>query len=68
VTDENGSPRRRSLLLAWSPYGYHLHELDGDPPEVGAEFDHEGQRLLVIKVAGSPLPGDHRRCAYTVGA
>jgi hypothetical protein len=68
VTDENGSAVRRSLLLAWSPQGYHLHELDGDPPELGAELEHDGRRLLVVKVGASPLPGDRRRCAYTVGA
>lgn len=68
VTDDNGSPTPRSLLLAWSPSGYHLHELDGDPPDVGTELERDGHRLLVIKVGTSPLPGDRRRCAYTVGA
>jgi len=68
MSDENGSPARRSLLFAWSPAGYHVHELDGDPPEVGSELAHEGRRLLVIKIGSSPFPGDGRRCAYTVGA
>jgi len=68
VSDGTRRFGRRSLLFAWSPAGYHLRELDGDPPEVGGELFEDGHRLLVVKVGSSPLPGDRRRCAYTVGA
>jgi hypothetical protein len=68
VPDENGAEPVRSLLFAWSPSGYRLRELDGDPPEVGSELDDDGHRILVDKVGPSPLPGDRRRCAYSVGA
>jgi len=68
VAEGNGSPPRQTLLFAWSPAGYRLRELDGDPPAVGAELVEDGRRLLVVKVGSSPLPGDRRRCVYTVGA
>ena len=41
-----------------------LRERDGEPPEPGEELEEDGRRYVVIKVAGSPLPGDARRCAY----
>jgi hypothetical protein len=68
MIEENGTRPRQWLLYAWSPTGYHLREFDGDPPEVGAELEEGGHRLVVVKVAGSPLPGDRRRCAYSMGA
>jgi hypothetical protein len=68
VSDESGTPGARSLLFAWSPQGYHLRELDGEPPEVGTELADDGHRLLIVKIGASPLPGDRRRCAYSVGA
>jgi hypothetical protein len=68
VPDENGAESVRSLLFAWSPAGYRLRELDGAAPEVGTELDDDGHRLLIVKVGPSPLPGDRRRCAYSVGA
>jgi hypothetical protein len=67
VDDKNGQ-HGRSLLFAWSPAGYRLRELDGDPPEVGSELVDDGHRILIVKVGPSPLPGDRRRCAYSVGA
>ena len=63
----NGTVVRRSLLFAWSPRGYRLRELEGDPPRVGSELEDDGQLLTVIKVGPSPLPGDERLCAYTIG-
>jgi hypothetical protein len=66
--EENGTQPRRSLLFAWSPQGYRLRELAGEPPEVGSELEDDGHRLLIVKVGASPLPGDRRRCAYSVGA
>jgi len=65
---ENGSPARGYLLFAWSPDGYALVERDGDVPRVGAEVQDDGYVLSVVKVGPSPLPGDTRRCAYTVGS
>jgi hypothetical protein len=52
------------LLFVWKPSGYELRERDGDPPETGSELEEDGTRMVVAKVAPSPLPGDERRCAY----
>jgi hypothetical protein len=53
------------LLFVWSPAGYTLRELDGDPPQVGDELE-EGT-LVVNKIGASPLPGDERTCVFTAG-
>ena len=58
---ENG---RKHLLFIWTASGYELREADGEPPAVGSEIDANDQRLLVTKVAPSPLPNDDRTCAY----
>ncbi|HVC87895.1 MAG TPA: hypothetical protein VNC40_10780 [Gaiellaceae bacterium] len=55
------------LLFVWSPAGYSLREVPGDPPELGHEFDEDEHRLVVSKVGASPLPGDSRRCVFAVG-
>ena len=55
------------VVLLWSPSGYSLQEAHGDPPRVGEELEHGGKRLVVSKLGASPLPGDTRPCAYTVG-
>ncbi len=68
MAEENGSRGRVWLLFAWSPTGYQLREFDGEPPEPGSELDLDGHMLEIVKVAGSPLPGDPRRCAYSAGA
>jgi len=52
------------LLFVWKTSGYELLEQEGEPPAVGSEVDLSGQSLRVTKVAPSPLPGDHRACAY----
>ncbi len=52
------------LLFVWRTSGYELREQPGDAPAVGAEVEHDGERLRVTKVALSPLPGDKRACAY----
>jgi hypothetical protein len=52
------------LLFVWSPSGYELREREGDPPAVGDEVEENETRMIVTKVAPSPLPGDGRRCAY----
>jgi len=55
------------VLFVWSPAGYTLRELDGDAPHVGDELEDGGHVLVVSKVGVSPLPGDSRACAYSVG-
>jgi hypothetical protein len=56
------------LLFVWSPAGYTLRELEGDPPQVGHEFDEGELKLVVNKIGASPLPGDTRSCVFSVGA
>jgi hypothetical protein len=62
--EDNGSRPRGYLLFVWSPTGYTLRELDGEPPTVGAEVE-EG--LVVAKVGSSPYPRDSRVCVYSMG-
>lgn len=52
------------LVFLWRPSGYELVEREGDPPSVGDVVDEDGSRMTVVKVGGSPLPGDSRPCAY----
>jgi len=55
------------LLFVWSPAGYDLREMEGEPPQLGHEFE-EGERTLVVsKIGASPLPGDTRACVFSVG-
>jgi hypothetical protein len=56
------------LLFVWKPSGYELREADGEVPSVGSEIEQDDQKLLVTKVAPSPLPGDDRPCAYLQAA
>jgi hypothetical protein len=68
MAEGNGSNgRHQHLLFVWTPTGYLLREVDGDAPEVGHRLQGDGRRLVVNKVGPSPLPGDRRPCAYTVG-
>jgi len=62
MTDGNGY-----LLFVWSPAGYSLREMQGDPPELGHEFEEGERQLVVNKIGASPLPGDTRRCVLSVG-
>jgi hypothetical protein len=55
------------LLFLWSPAGYSLVERDGDMPPVGAELEENGHTVVVNKIGVSPLPGDTRPCAFSVG-
>ena len=55
---------RRHLLFVWKASGYELREQDGEPPAVGSEVECDGETMRVAKIAPSPLPGDHRQCAY----
>ena len=52
------------LLFVWKPSGYELREREGDPPAVGDALEEDETRMIVTKVAPSPLPADERRCAY----
>ena len=55
----------KHLLFVSKPTGYELREGDGELPAVGAVVEVEGVgRMVVTRVAPSPLPGDDRRCAY----
>ena len=55
----------KHLLFVSKPTGYELREGDGDAPAVGAVVDVEDVgRMIVTRIAPSPLPGDERRCAY----
>jgi hypothetical protein len=55
------------VLMVWSPAGYTLRELDGDPPEPGHEFEDGDRTLVVSKIGASPLPGDTRAGVFSVG-
>jgi hypothetical protein len=55
------------LLFVWSPAGYTLREQWGELPEVGQEFEEGELKLVISKVGVSPLPGDTRRCAFSIG-
>jgi hypothetical protein len=55
------------LLFVWSPAGYELRELQGEPPTVGEELESDGHTIVINKIGASPLPGDTRPCAYSVG-
>jgi hypothetical protein len=56
------------LLFVSKPSGYELREAEGDVPSVGAEVEQDDEKLLVTKVAPSPLPGDSRPCVYLQAA
>jgi hypothetical protein len=62
--EDHGGNQGKHLLFIWKPTGYELREVDGEVPVVGSEVEADDQRLLVTKVAPSPLPGDSRPCAY----
>jgi hypothetical protein len=64
MTQDNGGTPRGYLLFVWSPTGYTLRELSGEPPDVGAEVE---DGLVVSKVGSSPYPRDNRVCVYSMG-
>ena len=55
------------VLMVWSPTGYTLREMQGDLPPLGHEFEEGDKTLVVSKIGVSPLPGDTRQCAFSVG-
>jgi len=64
MPDQNGSGPRGYLLFVWSPSGYTLRELTGEPPRVGDEVE---DGLVITKLGPSPIPGDARVCVYSMG-
>jgi hypothetical protein len=67
MADENGNESAAGhLLFVWSPAGWTLQERPGEPPAVGSTVEAGETVLQVSKIGPSPLPGDRRRCAYTV--
>jgi hypothetical protein len=56
------------LLFVWSTSGWVLREQEGEPPAVGERIEADGKQLEVAMVGASPLPGDRRRCVYTIAA
>jgi hypothetical protein len=57
----------RYLLFLSSPAGYAIREVDGELPQVGQELDEAAGTIVISKIGASPLPGDARPCAYSVG-
>jgi hypothetical protein len=66
-SNENGGRDHSGyLLFVWSPAGWTMQERDGEAPPPGSTVE-DGDRLLrVSRLGPSPLPGDRRRCAYTL--
>jgi hypothetical protein len=56
----------RHLLFISTPDGYSLVEREGPPPPLGDRIVIPEQAIsfLVMKLGASPLPDDHRICAY----
>jgi hypothetical protein len=55
------------LLFVWTPAGYELREQEGDPPQAGDRVEVDEKSLAITKVGVSPLPGDDRVCAFSMG-
>jgi len=43
------------LLFVWSPSGYSLRELEGEPPHLGDEFDDDGRTIVINKLGRIPV-------------
>ena len=57
---------KRYLLFIATPAGYSLAEQEGSPPRRGDRIEIPGQATSfhVVKLGPSPLPNDHRSCAF----
>jgi hypothetical protein len=55
------------LLFVWTPTGYELREQEGELPKIGDEVEVDEKPLRVTKLGVSPLPGDQRPCAFSLG-
>jgi hypothetical protein len=65
--DPAGAPDLGHLLFVSTYQGYLLLRRSGSAPALGEELalpETPGARLVVTKVASSPLPRDRRVCAY----
>jgi hypothetical protein len=56
----------RHLLFISTSTGYSLIEREGPPPPPGDQLELPEQAIsfVVLKLGASPLPNDHRSCAY----
>lgn len=64
---EQPSPAREHLLFVPTSQGYLLVERSGAAPALGEVVElpeTPGDRLMVAKLASSPLPNDRRICVY----
>ena len=64
---EQETPPATHLLFVPTAQGYLLLQREGVVPEIGDQLEltePESMRLVVVKVASSPLPADSRACAY----
>lgn len=55
------------VLFVWTPTGYQLRELEGEPPKPGERIELDDKSLEITKLGVSPLPGDDRVCAFSNG-
>ena len=55
------------LLFVSTPTGYELREQEGELPNLGDQVEVDGRQLQITKLGVSPLPGDDRPCAFSVG-
>jgi hypothetical protein len=56
------------LIFVSKTSGYELRERSGEPPPLGTQIEEEEGRMVVTKIAHSPLPGDSRPCVYVLPA
>jgi len=68
-SEPDGTDQRtveRHLLFISTSAGYSLVEREGPPPPLGDRLEIPEQAIshLVLKLGPSPLPNDHRSCAY----
>jgi hypothetical protein len=52
------------VLYIWGPAGYRLESREGPAPALGTVIELPEGRFAVQKVGASPLPDDHRPCAF----
>jgi hypothetical protein len=57
-------PLGSHLLFVPDAAGYRLLERVGEVPTRGSVLELEAGLRRVIRIGGSPLPGDRRRCAF----
>ena len=56
-------PRPLQIAVNLSPAQFK----QGDLPSVGQELETNGHTIVINKIGASPLPGDSRPCAYSLG-